>query len=86
MFKELIEREVREGPKTTAQLHELAREEQPGDCVRGFMSPSGQIRKTQEWQHQLRREQQELKRDGKIFLKDGKWQAAADQLVIPARR
>jgi len=73
MFEELIISALGNGPKTTPQLYDVARKRQPGDCTKTACTHRTKVTDF-EWQHELRREQQLLKKDGQIELKNGLWQ------------
>lgn len=72
MFRQLILDTLGEGPNTTEQLYDAARRRQPTDCS-GPICTHRQSPSDMEWQHELRREQQRLKREGLIELCDGYW-------------
>jgi hypothetical protein len=73
MFKQLILDVLSEGPKSTREQYAVAEKRQPRDCADTPCphreSPS---KRDQEWKHELRRNQFQLERDGRIALKNGK--------------
>jgi hypothetical protein len=73
MFESLIVSTLKSAPQTTPELYEIARKSQPQDCDKVSCMHRKKISDF-EWQHQLRREQQYLKRQGIIELKGGRWQ------------
>lgn len=73
MFEALIVSTLKSAPQTTPQLYETARKSQPEDCDKVSCTHRRKISDF-EWQHQLRREQQYLKRQGIIELKGVRWQ------------
>ena len=73
MFRRLILSALAAGPKTTPDLYDLARLRQPDDC-KGPLCAHRNSPSDMEWQHELRREQQRLKREGMIELRDGRWE------------
>jgi hypothetical protein len=72
MFRRLILDTLSAGPRTTEQLYGIARQRQPKDCI-GSICTHRQKPSDMEWQHELRREQQLLKREGLIELHNGRW-------------
>ena len=74
MFRRLILEALTEGAKSTTELYDIARNRQPHDCD-GTPCPHRQIlsSRDQEWMHELRRNQYQLKREGRVVLNSGKW-------------
>jgi hypothetical protein len=72
MFRELVLDVLRGGPKKTAELYALAEQRQPTDCS-GRICVHRRSPSDAEWHHELRREQQRLKREGLIELSGGYW-------------
>jgi hypothetical protein len=73
MFETLIVSTLKRAPQTTPELYEAARNYQAQDCDRASCTHRKKISDF-EWQHQLRREQQYLKKQGIIELRSGRWQ------------
>ena len=71
-FKELILDALADGPKGTEELYALARQRQPADCG-GPICAHRHVPSDMEWQHELRREQQTLKRRGLIERQGNFW-------------
>jgi len=76
MFKQLILDALSEGPKRTQEQYELARQRQPRDCT-DTPCPHGErvSNGDKELMHELRRNQHQLKREGRIALRSGIWYA-----------
>lgn len=72
MFRQLILRCSRGDGMKTEEMYEEARKLQPNDTV-GPMCPHRKVPSDMEWQHELRREQQQLKREGLIERRNGRW-------------
>ena len=74
MFKHLILDILSEGPKSTREQYAVAKKRQPRNCDdapcphRETPSESDQERK-----YELRRNQHQLKREGRTASKDGMW-------------
>ncbi|HEY4678969.1 MAG TPA: hypothetical protein VIJ01_17520 [Candidatus Angelobacter sp.] len=73
MFEALIVSTLKNAPQTTPELYDAARKSQPQDCDKVSCTHRNKISDF-EWQHQLRREQQYLKKQGIIELRSGRWQ------------
>jgi hypothetical protein len=74
MFKRLIVDALSDGPKSTPEQYAIAKERQPRDCSH-TPCPHREIpgKSDQERKHELRRNQFQLKREGRIALRNGKW-------------
>ena len=72
MFRQLVLDVLRNGPMKTEELYLLAQQNQPRDCS-GRICTHRRSPCDPEWHHELRREQQRLKRAGLIELSDGYW-------------
>ena len=72
MFKELILNALSNGPAKTEELYALAQQDQPANCSDRICTHR-RIPSDPEWHHELRREQQRLKREGRILLSGGYW-------------
>ena len=76
MFKQLILDVLSEGPKATHEQYELAQQRQPRDCTDVPCLLRERVNKgDKEWMHELRRNQYQLKREGRIALRNGMWYA-----------
>jgi hypothetical protein len=74
VFKQLILDVLSEGPKATGEQYELAQQRQPRDCTDAPCPHRERVSKgDKEWMHELRRNQFQLKRDGRIALGNGMW-------------
>ncbi|MGB9486989.1 MAG: hypothetical protein WCD04_12870, partial [Terriglobia bacterium] len=72
MFRQLILDALSDGQKSTPELYAIAKETQPRDCTDIPCSHRERPSKgDQEWKHELRRNQFQLKRDGRIALGNG---------------
>jgi hypothetical protein len=73
MFEQLILDALANGPKRTEELYTLAKQNLPADCG-GPICPHRNTPSDMEWQHELRREQQTLKRKGLIHRHGNAWE------------
>jgi hypothetical protein len=76
MFRQLILDALSEGSKGTQERYQLARQRQPRDCPDTHTPCPHRERVSngdKEWIHELRRNQFQLKRDGRIPLGNGIW-------------
>ena len=74
MFRQLIPDTFPEGPKCTQELYELARQRQPRDCTDTPCPYRERVSSgDKEWMHELRRNQFQLKREGRMTLRNGMW-------------
>jgi hypothetical protein len=74
MFEDLILATLADGPKSTHDLYRTAEIWQPADCTSTPCPHRDEERETDlEWQHQLRRDQQRLAKQGIIVSESGKW-------------
>ncbi|MGD0010406.1 MAG: hypothetical protein ABSE93_17900 [Terriglobia bacterium] len=74
MFRQLILDALSEGSKGTQELYQLARQRQPRDCPDTPCPHRERVSNgDKEWMHELRRNQFQLKREGRMTLRNGMW-------------
>jgi len=72
MFRQLILDTLTEGPRSTPEQYAVAMKRQPHDC-NDTPCPHRKSPSDQEWKHELRRNQFQLKREGRIALRNSMW-------------
>lgn len=72
MFRQLILDALTEGPISTPEQYAIAIKMQSQDC-NDTPCPHRKCPSDQEWKHELRRHQFQLKREGRIALRIGMW-------------